>query len=505
VVTPIHCGLAGDGCWQGYANNAAIYWSPATGAHFVKGGIRDLWAKQGWERGGLGYPVQDEHNLDGGTYSMFTGGSIYWSPASGTHVVTGAILTKWGTVGWEEGPLGWPVSDVGCVPGGCFSHFQGGHIYWSPTAGTHIVKGAIMAKWGTTRWEAGFLGWPTSDETCVVGGCFNRFQGGVVYWSPTHGAAVVKGAILDRWNSLGGATGPMGFPVADETCVRGGCSSTFRGGTVFWSPAGGTRWMDTALAGRFAALGGTNTWGFPTSDQLPLTAGNYVLLGVDRSLYWSPASGAHVVKGAIYSRWAAAGWENSELGFPMTDEKCVIGGCYTDFQGGTISWSPGGGARLVKGDVLQTWTASGRETGVVGFPISEQTCAAGACWVDFQYGTVSSSPTHGTHVVKGAIFQAWAAAGREKGALGSPVADEACVVGGCYSEFVDGTVYWSPTGGTRTLTGDVLTAYEEAGGPAGGLGFPVAAATSVPQGQRLVCAKGVLVVAADGTWTVSAS
>ena len=57
---------------------AAAYWTPITGAHEVRGAIRDRWVALGWERGSLGYPVSDETNeVDGcGRLSLFEHGAI---------------------------------------------------------------------------------------------------------------------------------------------------------------------------------------------------------------------------------------------------------------------------------------------------------------------------------------------------------------------------------------------------------------------------------------------
>ena len=62
------------------------------------------------------------------------------------------------------------------------------------------------------------------------------------------------------------------------------------------------------------------------------------------SVYWSPATGAHEVHGAIRDRWAELGWENSALGFPTSDEYGIDGGRRSDFQNGSITWTPSGGA-----------------------------------------------------------------------------------------------------------------------------------------------------------------
>ncbi|HEX8199756.1 MAG TPA: hypothetical protein VF590_04660, partial [Isosphaeraceae bacterium] len=64
------------------------------------------------------------------------------------------------------------------------------------------------------------------------------------------------------------------------------------------------------------------------------------------SIYWSPATGAHEVHGAIRDKWASLRWENSYLGYPTSDEMDDgHGGRVSRFQGGSIYWSFWGGAR----------------------------------------------------------------------------------------------------------------------------------------------------------------
>jgi len=51
-------------------HGAAIYWTPATGAHELHGIIRDHWASLGWETSWLGYPLTDEYAYDGTPFGM---------------------------------------------------------------------------------------------------------------------------------------------------------------------------------------------------------------------------------------------------------------------------------------------------------------------------------------------------------------------------------------------------------------------------------------------------
>ena len=135
-------------------------------AYQVYGAIGDKWRQLGAERG-FGYPITDERPAkNGGRYNDFeNGGSIYWHPGFGAHVVYGAIRTKWHQLGREEGALGYPVSDESAaVNGGRFNNFQFGMIYWHPRFGAHAVYGRIGEKWIELGRERGVCGYPTSDE-----------------------------------------------------------------------------------------------------------------------------------------------------------------------------------------------------------------------------------------------------------------------------------------------------------------------------------------------------
>ena len=131
----------GVGRFNHFANQASIYWTPDTQAQIVQGAIRGAWSRSGWERGPMGYPVTDENGapLKTGRYSLFQRGIIYWSPASDAHEIQGRILDTWAAQGWENGRLGFPVSDEYAVAGGRAEDFQNGRIVWSPTSPTRVT------------------------------------------------------------------------------------------------------------------------------------------------------------------------------------------------------------------------------------------------------------------------------------------------------------------------------------------------------------------------------
>ncbi len=102
-----------------------------------------------------------------GNRRRYENGHIYWSPGSGAHVIYfGAIWDKWSEQKWEQGELGYPIQDQTTNPDGTGKRqrFQGGHIYWHPRTGAHVVHdGAIWEQWADRNWEQGPLGYPTSD------------------------------------------------------------------------------------------------------------------------------------------------------------------------------------------------------------------------------------------------------------------------------------------------------------------------------------------------------
>ncbi|TLM83457.1 S8 family serine peptidase [Pseudarthrobacter sp. NamE5] len=190
---PVICGLAGGGCYQNY-EGGVVHWSPATGARITKGAIRAVWAAQNWENGSLGYPTTNEIGglKNGGVYQNFQGGVIHWSPASGAHITKGAIRTAWAALNWENGFLGYPTSNeiTGLRNGGVYQNFQSGVIYWSPGSGAYSNAGAIRQAYAFQGWENGRLGYPVSNEIPSGSGVVQYYQGGHITWSALAGAAI---------------------------------------------------------------------------------------------------------------------------------------------------------------------------------------------------------------------------------------------------------------------------------------------------------------------------
>jgi len=158
-------------------------------------------------------------------------------------------------------------------------------------------------------------------------------------------------AIDDKYAALGGPGGFLGHPVDEgagsaemDTADRRGRVRDFRGGSIYWSPATGAFEVHGDIRLKWGQLGGTRSFlGFPVTDELGTPDGvgrfNHFQGG---SIYWTPNTGAHEVHGAIRDHWASMGWETSFLRYPTTDERPDGVGRFSQFQGGSIHWTPDG-------------------------------------------------------------------------------------------------------------------------------------------------------------------
>ena len=241
-------GLRASGVAQLF-EHGSIWYSPlvAPSAIVVADVIEDGWAASGWEDGSLGYPAIRSQAKVGGVAQIFEGGGVWWSAATGSHGVRriSGFWDVWGLGGYEAGRLGYPTTDEECgLPGGgCVQEFEGGSIYSSTDNGVHAVFTPYRDAWARHGAEAGRLGYPTTDEICgrAGGGCYQQFQGGTIHWSGASGMRAVFTPYRDTWARHGAEAGRLGYPTTDEICGGGGCYQRFQGGSINWSPAGGMR------------------------------------------------------------------------------------------------------------------------------------------------------------------------------------------------------------------------------------------------------------------------
>ena len=160
----------------------SLYWHPAAGVHPLHGRLREKWFAAGGPSGRLGYPMTEEAGTARGTgrYVHFVGGSIFAKNGGTPYAVVGPIRDKWATMRFELGFLEYPTSDTLAVADGLYSVFDGGRIYWSAATGAHEVHGRILRAYLRAGGPQG-LGFPIADEQPSVVGRVGRFERGAIY------------------------------------------------------------------------------------------------------------------------------------------------------------------------------------------------------------------------------------------------------------------------------------------------------------------------------------
>ncbi len=159
---------SGRGRFNNFENGTIIWRKGTTEAFSVYGLIFQKWGQLGWDSGTMGFPTTDESDTAGnaGRYNNFEQGAIVWKKDEPEAFgVYGAIYKKWGTTGWDSGALGYPISDEAAAQGGRFSEFESGAIYYRPQIGTCVIRSPLLAEWTMQGRERGSLGYPTADTT----------------------------------------------------------------------------------------------------------------------------------------------------------------------------------------------------------------------------------------------------------------------------------------------------------------------------------------------------
>ena len=152
-----------------------------------------------------------------------------------------AMNSAWRATGGVGGPLG--DKQGGQYPVGADAvaqNFAHGKIFFSPLTGANALESDVLAKYESLGGPVGSdLGYPTANE--ANGGLtnsrvatFNAADKPVIFWTPGHGAFVVRGALKTAWDKLGGAKGKLGAPVGDQAVHGAVVTQAFTGGKVSW-------------------------------------------------------------------------------------------------------------------------------------------------------------------------------------------------------------------------------------------------------------------------------
>jgi|GEM_PF-790532 len=420
-------------------------------------------------------------------YNVWFGSSI----ATCTINPTSEIGQYWINQGSASGPLGSAVNP-GIVPGPSgttIGYFANGNVYCTPGVGAIGVLGAVLTKFDALGGVAGPLGGPRSAAAAFVAGgvtgTLQEFQNGTLLSSTTTGTfAVLHGAIRDAWAARGGSGGSLGWPTGDQQTVAGGTYQQFQNGLLA-APIGQSAIVMTGAMATFWLSGQhASDLGLPTTTASAFSAGGVV--GVleyfqNGLVLSSTTTGTHaVLVGPIRAVWGNAGGSGGTLGWPTGDQQTASDGFSQTFQQGTIFGSPSGAGGVLSGTIASYWNA-GPNASHLGFPTGSSTAfTAGSTSGTLQYferGLVLSSGTTGTFSV-----------------LNGPIRDAWGAKGGSAGSFgwptgdqvfASGQLKQQFQGGTLTVgtgvTGDIAT-YWATGSNATRLGISTGAAAPFSSG-----------------------
>lgn len=343
-----------------------------------------------------------------------------------------AISAAWDKAGGDTSTLGAKQGDVYPVGDGFGQDFAGGKMFYTTATGAHYLYGPILDKYESLGGPGGSdLGFPTINEVPGLAGpdsrvsTFSASDQPVIYWTPDHGAFVVRGAINAAWDKLGSSGGVLGVPVSDETYDGEVSSQKFSGGQVSWNRQTKQFTTDPPVL----------------ADQLK-----------DLQIAIDPTA-------AINMAWRAAGGANGPLGAKQGGQHPIGGeGVVQDFAGGKVYFSPATGANAVEGDVLAKYESLGGPGGSdLGLPISNESdggipssriCTFSAADKPVIFWTAD----HGAFVVRGAMKAAWDKLRGPIGTLGAPVGDQSVDGDVVSQQFTGGKISWNRA--TNTFTTD---------------------------------------------------
>ncbi|MBO0677001.1 LGFP repeat-containing protein [Mycolicibacterium sp. S2-37] len=291
------------------ADRPVIFWTPATGARVVRGAINAAWDKLGGSAGQLGVPAEDEMYRGDVVSQKFTGGEISWNRKDKTFTTvppelagqladvevpedaTSAIAAARRAAGGALGPLGaadgpqYPIGDDGVG-----QNYAGGKIFYSPETGANVVTGQVLEKYESVGGPEGVLGFPTSSETDGGLGSNSRVSSfaaedrPVIFWTPDYGPVIVRGAMNAAWEKLDAAEGPLGAPMADATENGSVISQRFSGGVVSYDRTTGK--FTTEPANLATALAGLEVPGADVPQNTPGATPQASDEGVQWNRWW---------------------------------------------------------------------------------------------------------------------------------------------------------------------------------------------------------------------------
>jgi uncharacterized protein with LGFP repeats len=331
-----------------------------------------------------------------------------------------AISADWDAGGGDTGPLGPKDGGVYPIGEGFGQNFAGGKIFFTPATGAHIMTGLILAKYESLGGPADSdLGFPTIDEGAgrapdSRNTTFSAADKPVIFFTPDTGALVVRGPINAAWDKLGGSSGALGVPAEDEMYHGAVVTQKFTGGELSYDTkaktfttvppdlAGQLSGLDipddptSAInAARRAAGGALGPLGAAQGPPYPIGRDGLGQNFAGGKIFYSPDTGANVVTGQVLAKYESVGGPGGDLGFPTTSE--VDGGLGGESRMSSfaaddkpvIFWTPDFGAVIVRGAMNAAWQKLGGATGTLGAPMADQSESGDVVSQRFSGGVIS--------------------------------------------------------------------------------------------------------------------
>ncbi|MGD9620378.1 MAG: LGFP repeat-containing protein [Mycolicibacterium sp.] len=333
-----------------------------------------------------------------------------------------AITAAWQANGGDAGPLGPRSGDVYPAGAGFAQNFASGKMFFTPDTGAHSMQGAILAKYESLGGPAeSDLGFPTIDEgpgraPGSRNSTFSASDKPVIFWTAETGARVVRGAINAAWDQLGGSTGVLGVPAEDATYNGAVVSQKFTNGELSYD---------------------SQTKTFTTVP--PDLAGQLTNLAVPDD----PMA-------AIDAARRAAGGPLGPLGAAQGEPYPIgVDGFGQDFVNGKIFYSPNTGANVVTGQVLAKYESVGGPEGDLGFPITSEVDGGVApasrmsSFAARDKPVIFWTPDHGAVIVRGPMNAAWQKLGGATGEIGVPKSDQTQNGDVITQSFSGGSISWN--------------------------------------------------------------
>lgn len=436
--------------------------------------------------GPAGAPIGDEVRTGGVRWRRFAAATAYWSAATGAHLVHARVGAVHDARGGVAGRLGLPTSaEMGVTE--LLDRFRAKPRGKSGLTGWDVLvsRGALTAQSTVLHVSDAAIrrvavaALAPSEARRVIDAHVLRIVDPAA--EPQPAAVVEPGAAIDPARRIsrpdglaarrGGALFSAGRPLADPQLDHlVGVSSAHAHLDVGerLTRLRETRTLDVALD---AALQRGDIGAVEASIALPQAflrndaiADAVTALRPDSPADARPLDTAGGPLGGLVS-------ESERLGVQIAVAVgglgyLVIGPRAQLFQHGIVIVTANAAIELYD-EILAHWLLLGGTRGFLGAPQGSQIDIVGGAYADFGGGRIYWSARTGAHEVHGAILDRYFNVDGTDRALGFPTSDELPVDGyesARMSTFERGIIFWTPDGGARKLTGDLLAAWNSGGG-----------------------------------------